>query len=169
MLKFLDAISSLSGRVFTWLILGVMLFTCAVVILRYLFGYSDVIFYQELVIYLHASAFMLAVAWTLKGDAHVRVDVLYRSMGVRAKAWVNIIGSLLFLLPVSCFLLITSFEFASQSWAVREVSAEAGGIPAVFLLKSVIPVASALLILQGLAELIRNSLVLFQHDIACSE
>ena len=169
MLKLLDAISLLSERVLTWLILGVMLFTCAVVVLRYVFGYSDVIFYQELVIYLHASAFMLAAAWTLKGDAHVRVDVLYRSMSERAQAWINIIGSLLFLLPVSCFLLITSFEFANNSWVVREISAEAGGIPAVFLLKSVIPVASLLLLLQGLAEVIRNSLVLFQHNIAYSE
>ena len=164
MLKFLDAFSLLSGRVLTWLILGVMLFTCAVVILRYVFGYSDVIFYQELVIYFHASAFMLAAAWTLKGDAHVRVDVLYRSMSVRAKAWVNIIGSLLFLLPVSCFLLFTSLEFASHSWAVHETSAEAGGIPAVFLLKTVIPISSALLLLQGLAEVIRSSLVLYQND-----
>ena len=164
MLKLLDTISTLSGRALVWLILGVMIFTFAVVILRYVFGYSDLIFYQELVIYMHASAFMLAAAWTLKRDAHVRVDVLYRSMSVRAKAWVNIIGSLVFLLPVACFLLFTSLEFASNSWAVREISAEAGGVPAVFLLKSVIPVASLLLLLQGLAEVVRNSLVLYRND-----
>lgn len=164
MLKVLDAIGIITGRVLIWLIFGVMFFTCAVVLMRYVLGSSDVTFYQELVIYLHASAFMLSAAWTLKRDGHVRVDVFYRSMGGRAKAWVNIIGSLLFLLPVSIFLFITSYEFASQSWAIRETSGEAGGIPAVFLLKSVIPLASLFLIIQGLAEVIRNSLVLYKTD-----
>lgn len=164
MLKLLDGISALTGRILAWLIFGVMIFTCAVVLMRYALGNSDVTFYQELVIYLHAAAFMLSAGWTLKRDGHVRVDVLYRSMNVRAKAWVNIIGSLVFLLPVSFFLLFTSYEFANHSWAIRETSGEAGGIPAVFLLKSVIPLASFFLIIQGLAEVIRNSLVLYKTD-----
>jgi TRAP-type mannitol/chloroaromatic compound transport system permease small subunit len=162
MLKLLDAISALTGRVLIWLIFGVMIFTCAVVFMRYVLGNSDVTFYQELVIYLHASAFMLSAAWTLKRDGHVRVDVLYRSMGVRSKAWVNIIGALVFLLPVSIFLFFTSFEFASHSWAIQEASGEAGGIPAVFLLKSVIPLASLFLIIQGLSEVTRNTLLLYK-------
>jgi TRAP-type mannitol/chloroaromatic compound transport system permease small subunit len=164
MLKLLDAISILTGRVLIWLVFGVMIFSCAVVVMRYVFGNSDITFYQELVIYLHASAFMLSAAWTLKRDGHVRVDVLYRSMGTRAKAWVNIIGSLLFLLPVSFFLFFTGYEFASHSWAIRETSGEAGGIPAVYLLKSVVPLAAVFLIIQGFAEVLRNTLLLYRTD-----
>ena len=163
-LSLLDAFSRLCGRLLSWLMLGVMLFTCLVVVLRYVFGAGNIIFFQELVIYLNASAFMLAAAWCLERDGHVRVDVIYRARSKQFRAWVNVCGTLCLLLPVAVFLFFTSLEFALESWRIGEVSAEPGGIPAVFLLKSAIPLAALFLFLQGLAELIRNTISLIGAD-----
>jgi len=145
------------GRAVSWLTLLTVLATFTVVVLRYLFNVGWIAM-QESVIYMHALVFMLAAGYTLGHDGHVRVDVIYRERGPLFRAWVDLLGSLFLLLPISIFIGWVSWDYVAASWAVHEVSREAGGIPAVFLLKTVIPVMALLLGLQGLA-LAGNSLL----------
>lgn len=155
----IDRFTEASGRVLLWLSLLMMLTVCTVVVLRYVFGIGSIPL-QELSTYLHSSVFMLGAAYTFKHDGHVRVDILYRNFSARKKAWVNSLGTLIFLLPICAYIFIISWEFVLQSWQIMETSAEPGGIPAVFLLKSLIPLMALNLGLQGIAEILRNGLFL---------
>jgi TRAP-type mannitol/chloroaromatic compound transport system permease small subunit len=107
---------------------------------------------------MHATVFMLAAAYTLHRDEHVRVDIFYRKLDARGRAWVDVTGTLLLLLPMMIFLLATSLDYVATSWSIHEGSREAGGLPYPFvpLLKSLIPVTACLLILQGLASLLAD-------------
>src|SRR5690606_22659805 len=109
----------------------------AVVILRYGFATGSIAA-QEAITYLHALVFMLGAAYTLKREGHVRVDVFYRRLGDRARAWVDLLGTVLLLLPTFVFILVISWTFVANAWVRMEGSAEAGGLPLVFLLKSAI-------------------------------
>lgn len=159
----LDRINDAIGRAAAWLLLPLVLVMLAVVILRYFFGTGWVAL-QEVVIYLHATGFMLALAWTLQDDQHVRVDVFYRGMSPRRKAVVNLLGTLFFLLPVALLIFINGLDYAAKSWRVLETSREAGGLPFVYLLKSVLPLAALLLILQGGVMALRSLLQLRERS-----
>jgi TRAP-type mannitol/chloroaromatic compound transport system permease small subunit len=115
---------------------------------------------QESITYLYALVFLLGTAYTLKHDGHVRVDIFYRTMRPKAKALVNLCGILLLLLPTCVFLFWVSWDYVADSWSVRESSREAGGLPGVFLLKTVILVMTALIFLQGISDLLRSVLIL---------
>jgi TRAP-type mannitol/chloroaromatic compound transport system permease small subunit len=141
------------------LTLGTVLTTFAVVILRYALQ-SGSIALQELISYLHAAVFMLGAAYTLKHDAHVRVDIFYRDLSPRGRAWVDLAGSVLLLTPVCLFILFTSREYVAEAWSIMEGSGEAGGLDAVFLLKTAIPLMAALLLLQGLSTALHSLLLL---------
>ena len=158
----IDTFSELTGRAIAWLTLAMMALTCVVVVMRYGLGRGSIAL-QESVTYLHACVFLLGAALTLKRDAHVRVDIFYRRFSARTKAWINSIGTLVFLLPVAVFLLLVSWDFVAISWKIGEVSADTGGIPAVFLLKTLLPLGAVTLALQGLAELARNLLTLISE------
>ncbi len=155
----LDSFSEWTGRLIAWLTLFMVLTTFAIVVLRYAFN-TGWIAMQESVLYLHSFVFMLAGAYTLRHNGHVRVDIIYRSLGPRGRAWVDLLGSLLLLLPVCAFIFWSSWDYVLDSWALREGSREAGGLPWVYLLKSTILLMAALLSLQAVAEIIRNILVL---------
>lgn len=152
------------AKVLGWLVFAMVITTCILVALRYLFNAGNLVFLQELIIYLHATTFMLGAAWVLQRDGHVRVDVFYRSSSPRGKAWINSLGTLIFLFPFAFFLLFSSQSFVERSWSLLESSPEPGGIPAVFLLKTLIPLMAGLLILQGVAELLRNAAVLTKEE-----
>jgi TRAP-type mannitol/chloroaromatic compound transport system permease small subunit len=107
---------------------------------------------------------MLAAAWTLAADAHVRVDIFYADASPRTKATVDLLGALLLLLPFAVTLIYLSLPYVSRSWALLEGSRETSGLPAVFLLKTLIPLFAALLALQGLAQALRATLVLAGID-----
>ena len=155
-----DCINKCVGSAIAWLTLIMMLTTVGIVLLRYLFQTGNLIFLQESVIYMHSACFLLGAGWTLGRGGHVRVDVFYRRWSTRARAWIDAIGTLVFLFPFAFFILFSSLGFVSQSWAIGETSAEPGGIPALYLLKTMIPAMAILLILQGVAELIRNAAIL---------
>lgn len=157
----LRAINETAGRLIAWLTIPMVIGTFVVVLLRYAFDVGW-IWMQESIVWMHAVVFMLAAAYTLNRDEHVRVDIFYREMPARRKAIVNILGTCLFLLPVAVFIFAISWDYVSVSWQIREGSREAGGLPYPFvpMLKSVIVATSLLLILQGLADLISNTLVL---------
>ena len=128
-----------------------MLVTFGVVVLRYAFQLGWIAM-QESILYLHASLFLLGAAYTLKHDAHVRVDIFYRSFSARGKALVDLLGALFLLLPVCGFLLWISWDYMATAWSLREGSRETGGLPYVYLLKTLIPLSAALLILQGISQ-----------------
>jgi len=145
-------------------LLGLMLIaTFIVVISRYGFDYGAVKL-QESVLYMHATVFMLGFAYTLKQGGHVRVDIIYQRLGDRGRAIVDLVGTSLFLLPMCGFILYASLDYVSFSWQLKEGSAEPGGLPFVYLLKTIIPISAGLLILQGLAELLRSLLRLGQSN-----
>ncbi len=150
----IDAFSRLTGKLVAWLTLAMMLISCVVVVLRYGFGIGSIAL-QESVGYMHATVFMLGAAFTLQRQGHVRVDIFYRDFSERRKAWVNALGSLMFLLPISGFLLGVSWDFVANAWEIRESSPQADGIAGVYLLKSLIPLMAISLGLQGLSDIAR--------------
>ncbi|VUD67608.1 hypothetical protein TDB9533_03881 [Thalassocella blandensis] len=152
--SFISGMNDLIGRTLSWLTL-LMAITMLLVILGRAFNLGSLAI-QESVTYMHAMVFMLCMAYTLKEQGHVRVDVNYRRMNFLQKAWVDVIGAILFILPFSIFLIAISWQFVVESWRIREGSPNPGGIQAVFLLKTLIPLGGFLLGLQGLVELIRN-------------
>ncbi len=155
----IETFTEACGKVLAWLSLLMMVLLSLVVLLRYGFNIGAVAL-QESVTYLHATIFMLGAAYALKHGAHVRVDIFYRQFSPRAKAWVDSLGGIVFLLPICVYIFVFSWDFVLQSWQIREVSTESGGIPAVFLLKTLIPLMAINLGLQCLAEIIRSALIL---------
>jgi len=155
----IDRLVSGIGRVAAWLILAVVLLQFALVVARYLFGLGS-IWLSETVIYAHAAVFMLAAAWTLRAEGHVRVDIFYGEASKRTKALIDLVGAILLLLPFLLVLLWLSVPYAARSWAILEHSQEASGLPLVFALRTLIPVFAVLMALQGVAQAIRAATVL---------
>ncbi|MEE8118904.1 MAG: TRAP transporter small permease subunit [Gammaproteobacteria bacterium] len=151
----IDTISENIGRVVAWLTLGMVGVMFIVVVLRYVFDTGSIAV-QESVTYLHALVFMFGASYTLRHDEHVRVDVFYQSWSVTIRAKINLAGSLLFLLPLTAVLFWLSMDYVIDAWRVKEGSRQTGGLPFIYLLKSVIPLTAALLFMQGLAETLRS-------------
>src|SRR5207237_8650510 len=110
------------------------------------------IWLQESILYAHAALFLLAAAWTLKEDGHVRVDVFYAGASPRTKALVDLAGALLLLLPFCVAVIWFSLPYVARAWAILERSRETSGLPLVFLLKTLIPLFAVMLALQGVAQ-----------------
>ena len=153
----LDRVNDWVGRCVRWLALLMLLAQFAVVVLRYLFG-TSYIWASESVLYLHAALFMLGAGYTLLVDGHVRVDIFYGSLSEHGKAWINLIGTVLFLLPTCLVILWFTWRFTANSWAIREGPLSVGGIPASFLLKTLIPAFAVLLLIQGVSLALRSIL-----------
>jgi TRAP-type mannitol/chloroaromatic compound transport system permease small subunit len=152
--KLLDRISIMVGRLTAWLTLFMVVTTFVVVVMRYVFD-AGAVWLQESIIWMHAVVFMVGAAFTLQQEEHVRVDIFYRDMSAKRRAWVDLLGVVFFLLPVSLFLAWKAWDFVAISWQLREVSREPGGMPYPFipLLKSVLLLAPLLLSLQGISML----------------
>ena len=157
--QIIDRINDVIGRSIAWLTLVMVLVTFLIVVLRYAFSIGWIAM-QESVIYLHALVFMLGAAYTLKQNAHVRVDIFYNKLGDRTRAWIDLAGVLLLLTPFCLFIIVISWNYVSLSWSLLEGSRDAGGLPAVFLLKTTIPVMAGLLMLQGVAQALRSILII---------
>ena len=152
--SYLEKISVWRGQLIAWLTLLMVFTTFAIVILRYGFEMGWIAM-QESVIYIYALVFLIGIPYTLKHDGHVRVDIFYSKMSQRGKAWVNLLGTVFLLIPVTAFIAWISWEYVISSWKVLEASREAGGLPGVFLLKSLILVLAIMLILQALVQIVR--------------
>ena len=142
------------GRSVSWLLLAVVLLTFGIVILRYGMNLGW-IWLQELVVYFHSAVFLLAAAWAFQADEHVRVDIFYRGKSPRHKAWVNLLGTLLFVVPFSVYLLVVGWGYVAASWQVLESSREAGGLNLVYLLKSLMLIMPLLLLVQSFDTVMR--------------
>jgi TRAP-type mannitol/chloroaromatic compound transport system permease small subunit len=160
--RLIDRLNDAVGRGIAWLTLAMVLIAFAVVVLRYVYALGWV-WMQESYVWLHGVVFMVGAGYTLLHNGHVRVDIFYRSAGPRYKAWVDILGSLFLLLPLVTLVFFISTDYVADSWARLEESREAGGLPGLFLLKTMIPVFCLLLGLQGLALAGRSLLVLAGH------
>ena len=150
----IDRFNSTIGKTVSWFSLVMALLIFILVILRSILNIGSIAA-QELVTYMHAFLFMFAMAFTLKADGHIRVDIFYRNLNKHKQAWVNVLGSCLFLIPFSLFLIYVSLPATLTSWKILEGSGNAGGIPAAFILKSAVPVGGGMLLLQSLAECAR--------------
>src|SRR5947199_1687895 len=155
----IDRFNAAVGRAASWCAPFIVLAGFAVVLLRYVLGLGS-LWLQESIIYAHAALFLLAAAWTLKVGGHVRVDVFYASATPRRKAWVDLLGALLLLLPFALAIISFALPYVERSWAILERSRETSGLPLVFLLKTFIPVFALLLALQGLAQIVRSMAIL---------
>lgn len=155
----IEAFNNAVGRAVSWLMLGVVGVCFAVANLRYVFSLGWV-WMQESYVWLHAIVFMVGMGYTLLYDSHVRVDIFYRTASVRYKAWVDLWGTLLFLFPTLAVVWWVAYPYVLISWQRLETSREAGGLPALFLLKSILLVFVVVLLIQGIAVLIRSLLVL---------
>ena len=136
---------------FRWLAIVIVGLTLSVVLLRYLFS-SSTIFLQELITYAHALFFLLGIPLGILRDDHVRVDLVYSRLSERKQSIVNLLGHILFLLPLSALMLFWSTPYAISSWQIFEGSNEVGGVPAIFLLKSLLPATALLIALIGLSK-----------------
>ena len=159
----LDSLTEHVGKAISWFNVLLVSVVCLVVILRYLFNMGSIAL-QESAIYFHAIIFLGASGYTLKHDEHVRVDVFYRAMSARHQALVNCLGTLFFLIPVCLFIGLMSWEYILNSWIILETSQDPGGLPFIYLLKSLILTLAITLLLQGVAELLRSVLILLQKD-----
>ncbi len=153
----IEAVSEWSGRLSAWLVLLMVVIIGYDVAMRYLFQSGSVAL-QELEWHLFATIFLLAAAYTLKHDAHVRVDVIYQSrrLGNRGRAWIDLLGCLFFLVPFCVLVISSSVPFVANAWRLQEGSPDPGGLPYRFILKAMIIVGFSLLLLQGLAMMIRS-------------
>lgn len=158
----LSATTGVIGKCAAWLTVIMAVVTTAIVVIRALFDVGS-IGAQESLTYMHALVIMLTSAYTLKEGGHVRVDIFYRNFSSLQKAWVDALGSILFLLPLAIFTILISWDYVAVSWAVTETSADAGGVPAVFLLKTLLLIGGGLLALQALAEAAR-ALITLTYD-----
>ncbi|NQV86999.1 MAG: TRAP transporter small permease subunit [Woeseiaceae bacterium] len=141
-----------------------VLITFIIVVMRYAFD-AGLIWLQESVVWMHAFVFMVGAAYTLQQEGHVRVDIFYRRMKPKGRALVDLIGVLVFLLPLTLFLAWKSYDYVAVSWSLHETSRESGGLPypLIPLLKSILVVMPLTLALQGVSMLLRSVRTLRGH------
>lgn len=159
----IERVNGAIGKAAAWMVLFMVLVQFALVLMRYVFGAGS-LFMQESIIYAHAIVFMMASAWTLANDGHVRVDIFYSTASPRRKAAVDLFGVVFFLLPMCWLLWWVGYPYVARSWSVLEGSRETSGIPAIFLLKTVILVFVVTLALQGIALAVRSAVTIFRPD-----
>lgn len=162
-IDFVDRLSERTGQAISWLTTLMVLVVCYDVVTRYALKRSSVAI-QELEWHLFAAIFLLGAAYTLKADRHVRVDVLYVRFSPATQAWVNLLGCLVFLIPFCLLVIFSSKTFVLNSFRIMETSPDPGGLPARWVLKACIPLGFLLLLLQGLAMMLKSLFVLRGND-----
>lgn len=155
LIHILESFTEWTGKLISWLTLFMVLVVVAVLLLRNVFGFSAIPL-QESVTYMHAIVFMLGAAYTLKHNDHVRVDVFYHRFSHRTKALVDMAGFLILLLPVCVFLIIYSLDYVIFNWKIKEGSSQPGGLPYLYMLKTLLLALPISLIIQGLAQFLHN-------------
>ncbi|NOX42590.1 MAG: TRAP transporter small permease subunit [Gammaproteobacteria bacterium] len=162
---YIDGLSEWIGRAVSWLVIVMVLLVCYDVTMRFVFLQGSVAL-QELEWHIFALIFLLGSAYTFKHDGHVCVDIISHSnwMTAKRKAWINIFGGVFFLIPFCLLIIISSIDFVSNSFRFSESSPDPGGLPYRYLLKSAIPISFMLILLQGLASIIHNFVVVLDQE-----
>jgi TRAP-type mannitol/chloroaromatic compound transport system permease small subunit len=168
--KAIDRLNDVVGRTIAWATLIMVLIQFILVMMRYVFSAQDFLFlstlwWQEAIVYLHGSLICLAAGYTFLHNGHVRVDIFYRDASENLKDWTDLIGSLLFLLPVCYLITWSAWPNVALSWANLEGSTETSGIPLKFVLKSMVLALAALLALQAISTAIKAGLRLRGHEV----
>lgn len=151
----LKKIISKTGKISSWFSLALVLLISTDVLLRYVFNFSTAALY-EMEWHLFAIIFLLASPYTLQQNKHVRVDVFYNNFSKRKKNIIDLIGNIIFLIPFSFIIFYTSLPFVEDSYSILESSPDPGGLPYRFIIKSIIPIAFFLLMIQGILNAIKN-------------
>lgn len=163
----IDALTEWMGRMFAWLSLAMVVLMFINVLERYVLN-TSAIWQQELVRFFHSALFLGAAGYTLLSDKHVRVDIFYHNFSARKKAWVDLIGTCVFMLPVCIGLVALSYHFVVDSWAIHEGSSEYNGMPGIFVLKSFIWLFAGTLLFQSISTCCKAIITLRQgvqhHD-----
>jgi|TARA_B110000116_G_scaffold182088_1_gene157805 TRAP-type mannitol/chloroaromatic compound transport system permease small subunit len=157
--RFVDGLNDKIGSVIRWFTLAMVLVGAFNALARYAVRYTNVSLssngYLDLQWYLFSLIFLLGAAYGLNHDYHVRVDVFYSRMGKAGQAWIDLIGSLLLLIPFTILMLWVSWDPVRISWQIKEISPDPGGLPR-YPIKSVILVSFVLLFLQGISQIIKK-------------
>jgi TRAP-type mannitol/chloroaromatic compound transport system permease small subunit len=162
-IAFADRLNERVGQGVAWLSTLLVLLICFDVVKRYLLNTTSVMMI-ELEWYLFSLIFLLGAGFTLRHDRHVRVDVLYGRLSVTGKAWVNLLGSLLFLIPFCSVMIYSSLPYVRNSFLLREISPDPGGLPARYLIKAAIPLGFFLLLLQAFSLAFSSLLVIVEKE-----
>ena len=153
--KFIDQLNNKIGKSTAWLTTVLMILICVDVVLRYLFSNTKT-WVIELEWHIFGIIFLLGAAYTLLHDKHVRVDLFYEKFSTRKKAWVNIVGMLIFLVPWCIVVIYYGYDYALNAFSFNEGSSQPNGLPARYIIKSFIAIGFVLLLLQGFSEVIKN-------------
>ncbi len=159
----IDKINEFFGEIACWLCTILVAIVCFDVFNRYLFNKTNPAMY-ELEWHIYAVIFLLAAGFALKYDQHVRVDLTYAKFSKRTKAWVNLIGAIIALIPFCLLVIYATKDWVYQSWSIRETSPDPGGLPARYILKGCVPFGFILLMLQGISEAIKSYFFLFGSE-----
>ena len=154
-IKIVDYISSFIGKCVSWLILVMVFTTFGITFFRYVFN-TGLIWIQELIVYMHVCVFMLMMSYTFIENKHVRIDIFFNRLSEKNKNYINLFGHIFFLIPMCLVIVIYGWNFVHNSWSILESSQEAGGLPFLYLLKSLIIIAPSLLMLQAIAEILKS-------------
>ncbi len=163
LIRLICRINLLLGHVFSWFSLGIVLVCFTVVVMRYFFS-SGFVWMQDLYVWLNGMMFMGIAGFTLFQNGHVRVDIFYRPAGNRRKALIDMIGAILFIVPFLCIITIYSLPYVVRSWGFMEGSANFGGMPGLYVVKSFILVFVVVVALQALAMIMRSILILSHNE-----
>jgi TRAP-type mannitol/chloroaromatic compound transport system permease small subunit len=159
----ISRLNGLLGRIFAWFSLAIVLICFTVVVMRYAFRTGSVSL-QDLYVWLNGAMFMGIAGYTLLRNGHVRVDIFYREASLRTKAIVDMVGTVIFTLPFVVVVTLWVLPYVQRSWALREGSANFGGMPGLYVLKSFLLVFTAVVALQSLAMFLRGLLVLADRE-----
>ena len=161
--QIIDSFTDKIGLIVAWLTTILVLNVFYDVIMRYAFHHGNIAV-QEMEWHIFSVIFLIGAAYTLKEDGHVRVDIIYTKLSNKQKAWIDFLGTFVFLIPFCIIVIYASLNFIEASWAVREVSPDPGGLPGRYVLKAMIPLGFLLMIIQGISQAIKNLLVITGHE-----
>ena len=154
-MPFIDRLIEWTGKTISWLSLLLVLVIVVVSLFRYFFSITAAASF-EIEWHLFGALFLVAAAYTWQKDKHVRVDVFYNHFSAKTKAWINLIGTCLLLMPFAFVTFYESLSFVATSFNILERSPDPGGLPFRFMIKAMIPVGFFLLMLAGVSSVLKS-------------
>jgi len=164
----LDKVNRIIGNITSWSCLVMAIIATILVIARNLNNWGNIAA-QESLLYFHSVMFLLCLSYAALNDGHVRVDIFYQRFQATHRAWVDIFGNIIFLMPFALFLLFTSWPYAQQSWTILEGSSSANGLDLVYILKSFIPISAILLCVHVISDTLKKLMLVIKPQMSTSK